>query len=79
MKGPEDVKTEINKLIENTIANHERQPTKPPLEYKKLWTPSPETCSDVNVLSPLPREIRDKIPIFQQIKKNWPSSSMIDT
>ena len=78
MKDPEDVKTEINRLIQNTNRNSERQPTKPPVEHIKFWFPTPETCTDVNVPSPLQREIHDEIPKFQQLKRIGHSCSMID-
>ena len=78
MKSSEDVKAEINQLIQNTIANPERQSTKPPPEYNKLWFPTPETCTDVNVLSPLQREINDQILNLQQLEKIDPSSSTKD-
>ena len=69
MKGPEHLKTEINQLIQNTIANPDQQPTKPPVEYNKLSLPTPETCTDIKVLSSLQREIHGPIPYFYQIKK----------
>ena len=78
MKNSEDVKAEINQLIQITIANPERQPTKPPPEYNKLLFPTPETCTDVNVLSPLQREIHDQILNLQELEKNDPSSSTKD-
>ena len=71
MKDPEDVKTEINQVIQNTNPNSERQSTKPPVEYSKFWFPTLEICTDVYGPSPLLREIHDQILNFQQLK-SWP-------
>ena len=68
MKISQDFKTEVNQLIQNAIANPKRQPTKNPTEYNKLWFPTPEICTDVNLLSHLQREILDQILNLQKLE-----------
>ena len=74
MTNPENVKHEINQLIQVNKSN-DVKPIKPKPEYEKFWFPTPETCENPNILTPIQREIYDQILHFKNLELCEPKSS----
>ena len=67
MRNHENLKAEINQLMQTEIIGGSK--TRPKPEYDKLWFPTPETCSDPENLSSLEREIYEQISHFKSLEK----------
>ena len=73
MRDHENIEAELNQLIQDKNFNQSNERPKP--EYEKLWFPTPETCPNPEMLSPLEREIFDQIQNFQMLEKIDPKAS----
>ena len=74
----DDYFAELNQLIQDFTQHKPGQTRRPPLEYNKLWFPTPETCEDPSILPLLQQEIYDQILNFQKLEKVDPRSNEED-
>ena len=70
MRNPDDFGGELNQLIQEFHFKKIDIPTgRPSPDYSKLWFPTPETCNEFSILTPLQRENYDQIWQLQRQEK----------
>ena len=60
-RNKDDYFSELTQPIQDFTQHKPGQTMRPPLEYRKLWFPTPETCEDPSNLQLLQHEIYDLI------------------
>ena len=79
MRNPDDFEGGLNQLIQDFHFKKNDTPTGcPPPDFSKLWFPTPETCNDFSLLTPLQREIYDPILQLQRQEKMDPENNEAD-
>ena len=75
LKNSKDFEGELNMLLRDETFDSDRQPPRPCPDYRNFWFPTPEKCSDPQDLTPLQREIYDKLKKLQQEENIDPQRS----
>ena len=79
MRNPDDFEDELNQLIQDVHFKKIDTPTGRPLPYySKLCFPTPETCNDFSILTPLQGKIYDQILQLQRQEKMDPKNNEAD-